>query len=67
MQHIWHSSIHWKCMILNYIQMLNSKNMNIKEIYSIPQVKWMALEKPQQDQLKLILLEADPNWEQVST
>ena len=41
--------------------------MNIKEIYSIPQVKWMALEKPQQDQLKLILLEADPNWEQVST
>ena len=41
--------------------------MNIKEIHTIPQVKWMALEKPQQDQLNLILLEADPNWEQVST
>ena len=41
--------------------------MNIKEIYSIAQVKWMALEKPQQDHLRLILLEADPNWEQVST
>ncbi|WP_333662104.1 GNAT family N-acetyltransferase [Acinetobacter sp.] len=36
-------------------------------MYSIQQVKWMVLRKSQQDQLKLLLLEAYPSWEQIST
>ncbi|WP_436899097.1 GNAT family N-acetyltransferase [Acinetobacter gyllenbergii] len=36
-------------------------------MYSIQHAKWTALSEIQQSQLKALLLEADPSWQQVST